>query len=213
MFSYNCLDAFFRWRLGGVTWLLMSFAAAVHPAGAAETGVEPPAKWGVDALMRQLSEVEHSQARFVERKYLKVLKAPLELSGTLTYTRPGRLEKRTLKPKPESLVVAGDKLIVENPARHERRELKLQDYPVLWGFVESIRSTLGGDIKSLERFYRVELEGEPAKWRLFLVPRDRKMNEVISLVRIDGSQARIDAIEVQEARGDRSVMKIYGDVP
>ena len=174
---------------------------------------EPPAQWGVDALMLQLSEVKQSRAHFVERKYLKVLKAPLELSGTLTYTRPGRLEKRTLTPKPETLTVADDRLTLENPARNERRVLKLQDYPVLWGFVESIRATLGGDIKALERFYRVELEGAPAKWQLYLVPRDSKMNEVISLIRIDGSQAHIDAIEVQETRGDRSVMKIVEDAP
>jgi len=163
--------------------------------------------------MLQLSEVKQSRARFVERKYLKALKAPLELSGTLTYTRPAFLEKRTLKPKPETLTVAGDKLTLENPAHHERRVLKLQDYPVLWGFVESIRATRAGDIKALERFYRVELEGGPAKWQLYLAPRERKMNEVISLIRIDGSQARIDTIEVQEARGDRSVMKIYEDIP
>lgn len=169
--------------------------------------------WGVESLMRQLAQVQKSEARFVERKYLKVLKAPLELSGTLTYTRPGRLEKRTLTPKPETLTVADDKLILENPARKERRVLTLQDYPVLWGFVESIRATLGGDIKALERFYRVELEGGPAKWQLYLAPRDRKMNEVISLIRIDGRQARLDTIEVQEARGDRSVMKIVEDVP
>ena len=174
---------------------------------------EPAAQWGIGRLMQQLSEIEHSQARFVERKYLKVLKAPLELSGTLTYTRPGRLEKRTLKPRPETLTVADDKLTLENPARNERRVLKLQDYPVLWGFVESIRGTLGGDIGVLERFYRVDLEGGPAKWQLYLAPRDRKMNEVISLIRIDGSHAHIDTIEVQEARGDRSVMKIVGDVP
>lgn len=174
---------------------------------------EPAAQWGIERLMQRLSEVEHSQARFVERKYLKVLKAPLELSGTLTYTRPGRLEKRTFKPKPETLTVVDDKLTLENPARNERRVLKLQDYPVLWGFIESIRATLGGDIKALERFYRVELEGGPSKWQLYLAPRDRKMNEVISLIRIDGSQARIDTIEVQEARGDRSVMKIVEDLP
>ncbi len=174
---------------------------------------EPGAQWGVETLMLQLSEVAHAQARFVERKYLKVLKAPLELSGTLTYTRPGRLEKRTLKPKPETLTVEDDKLTLENPARNERRVLKLQDYPVLWGFVESIRATLGGDIRALERFYRVELEGGPAKWRLYLAPRDRKMNEVISLIRIDGRQARIDTIEVQETHGDRSVMKMVEDVP
>ena len=197
-----------RGRSGVLAAFLLALAAA-GPAWSAE----PAAQWGIEPLMQQLSGVAHAQARFVERKYLKVLKAPLELSGTLTYTRPGRLEKRTLKPKPETLTVADDKLTLENPARNERRVLKLQDYPVLWGFVESIRATLGGDIKVLERFYRVELEGGPAKWQLYLAPRDRKMNEVISLIRIDGSQARIETIEVQETRGDRSVTKIVEDAP
>jgi hypothetical protein len=195
-------------RTGAALSLALSVALA-GPVWSAESA----AQWGIGRLMQQLSEVEYSQARFVERKYLKVLTAPLELSGTLTYSRPGRLEKRTLKPKPESLTVADDQVILENRARNERRVLKLQDYPVLWGFVESIRATLGGDIKVLERFYRVELEGDPAKWQLYLAPRDRNMNEVISLIRIDGSQARIDRIEVQETRGDRSVMKIYEDQP
>ena len=194
---------------GMATLLVVLATLRVFPAWSAE----PPAPWGVESLMLQLSQVKESKARFVERKYLKVLKAPLEISGTLTYVRPGRLEKRTLKPKPETLVVADDKLTLENPARNDKRVLKLQDYPVLWGFVESIRATLGGDVKALERFYRVELEGGPARWQLYLTPRDRKMNEVISLIRIDGSHARVDTIEVQEARGDRSVMKIYEDVP
>ena len=189
--------------------IILALVATSCPARAAE----PAAQWGVDSLMLQLSEVKHLRARFVERKYLKVLKAPLELSGTLTYTRPGRMEKRTLKPKPETLTVADDKLTLENPARKQRRVLKLQDDPVMWGFVESIRATLGGDIKALERFYRVELEGGPTKWQLYLAPRERKMNQVISLIRIDGSQARIDTIEVQEARGDRSVMKMVEEVP
>jgi hypothetical protein len=199
-----------RGRNRSLAALFLALTAALAcPAWSAE----PAAQWDVESLMLRLSEVKHSQARFVERKYLKVLKAPLELSGTLIYAKPGRLEKRTLKPKPETLTVADDKMTLENPARNERRVLKLQDYPVLWGFVESIRATLGGDLKALERFYRVELEGGPAKWQLYLAPRDRKMNEVISLIRIDGSQARIDTIEVQETRGDRSVMKIYQDIP
>jgi len=171
------------------------------------------AAWDVDELMKQLSTVEHSQGRFIERKYLKVLKQPLELSGTLSYTRPGQIEKRTLKPKPETLSVTGDTLTLDNPARKQHRVLKLQDYPVLWGFVESIRATLGGDLKALQRFYRVELEGDANRWRLFLAPNDSKMGEVISLIRIEGSQARVDTIEMQETRGDRSVMKIYEESP
>ena len=195
---------------------MRAFAAAIFLTlitAAPAWAEEPAAQWGVTSLMQQLSAIKHSQARFVERKYLKVLKEPLELSGTLTYERPGYLQKRTLKPKPETLTVADDKLTLENPGRKEHRVLKLQDYPALWGFVDSIRATLGGDIKALERFYRVELEGQPANWRLFLVPRERTMKEVISLVRIDGHHARIDTVEVQEARGDRSVMKIHEDVP
>ncbi|HEY5929847.1 MAG TPA: outer membrane lipoprotein carrier protein LolA, partial [Burkholderiales bacterium] len=67
--------------------ILCSFFA---PAMAAE------AQWGVAQLMHELGQVKRSQARFSERKYLKVLKQPLQSSGTLTYVAPDRLEKRTL---------------------------------------------------------------------------------------------------------------------
>jgi outer membrane lipoprotein-sorting protein len=179
--------------------------------GACSWAQEPAAGWSLEKLMRDLSQVRSSKARFVERKYLKVLNAPLELRGTLTYSAPGRLEKRTHSPRPETLTLDGDKLTIENPARRESRSLRLQDYPVLRALVESIRSTLSGDIQALERFYRVDLEGGPAQWRLYLVPRDKEMRTVISLIRIEGSRDRVDLIEVHEANGDRSVMRVYGE--
>jgi hypothetical protein len=177
--------------------------------GACSWAQEPSAGWSLETLMRDLGQIRSSKARFVERKYLKVLKAPLELRGTLTYVAPGNLEKRTLSPKAETLTVEGDRLTIESAARNEHRTLRLQDYPVLWAFVESIRSTLSGDIQALERFYRIELEGGPLQWRLYLVPRDKEMRAVISLIRIGGSRDRVDRIEVHEANGDRSVMKVY----
>jgi len=177
--------------------------------GAGSWAQEPAAGWSLEKLMRDLSQVRSSKARFVERKYLKVLNAPLELRGTLTYSAPGRLEKRTHSPRPETLTLDGDRLTIENQSHRESRSLRLQDYPVLRAFVESIRSTLSGDIQALERFYRVELEGRPAQWRLYLVPRDKEMRTVISLIRIGGSRDRVDLVEVQEANGDRSVMKVY----
>ncbi len=162
--------------------------------------------------MRDLSQVRSSKARFVERKYLKVLNTPLVIRGTLTYSAPGRLEKRTDSPRPETLTLDGDRLTIDNQARGESRSLRLQDYPVLRAFVESIRSTLSGDIQALERFYRVELEGGPARWRLYLVPRDKEMRTAISLIRIGGTRDRVDLIEVHEAGGDRSVMKVHEEV-
>jgi outer membrane lipoprotein-sorting protein len=193
-------------RVPAVLVLIALLAGAV-PAIAQDSA----ASWGIGPLMRDLSGVKRSEARFTERKYLQVLKSPLVTSGTLSYEAPGHLEKRTLKPRPESLLVDGDRVFIESAARNEHRELRLQDYPVLQAFVESIRGTLGGDLAALERFYKVELEGDPERWRLVLTPRERQMKQVISLILIGGSRARIDTVEVQEARGDRSVMKVYED--
>lgn len=183
------------------------------PHGGLDARAQTPAKqdshtaWDVQQLMLELGAVKRSQARFTERKYLKALNAPLELSGTLRYEAPGKLDKRTLKPKPEALVVDGDRLTIERAGKPARK-LRLQDYPVLWAFVESIRSTLNGDIAALEHFYRVELEGSRSRWRLYLVPRDPDMRAVISQISVGGSRDRIERIEVQETRGDRTVTNI-----
>lgn len=187
---------------------LLAILLALCAGTPASTAEQDGAGWGVPQLMHELGAVQRSQARFVERKYLKVLKTPLELRGTLTYVAPGNLVKRTLTPKAETLTVEGDRLTIESAARNERRTVRLQDYPVLWAFVESIRSTLSGDIGALERFYRIELEGNRARWRLYLVPKDPGMRAVISLINIGGSRDRLERIEVQEAKGDRSVTTI-----
>ncbi|HEY5929541.1 MAG TPA: LolA-related protein, partial [Burkholderiales bacterium] len=98
-------------------------------------------------------------------------------------------------------------------AEGKKHALKLQDYPVLRAFVESIRATLAGDVATLERYYKIELEGNPGRWQLFLAPRERSMAQVISQIRIGGAGTRLDLIEVQEAKGDRTVTKVTEDAP
>lgn len=171
------------------------------------------ADWGVEQLMRELAQVKSSRARFTESKHLAILSAPLESSGTLIYTAPGRLEKHTLTPRQESLVLEQDRLILENKARNQRRTFALQDYPVIWAFVESIRSTLAGDLATLNRFYQVALDGSERQWRLTLKPSEPGMQNVVSEIRIGGSRNRIGTIEIIETQGDRSVMTITGDTP
>jgi hypothetical protein len=166
--------------------------------------------WGLAALMRELAGVPHSNARFVERKYLKILERPLELTGTLEYRAPDHLARYTLTPKPESFVVDGDRLRLED-ARGRKRTFALQDHPVLWAFVESIRSTLKGDLSQLERFYGVVLEGDARAWKLSLTPKQPRMSAIISLINIEGSGGRIGTVEVHEAKGDRSIMHVTED--
>ena len=192
---------------------LFLFVAGASLAARADTAQPVPAPGLLEQIMHNLARVKTADSTFVERKYLSILNAPLEFSGTLSYAAPGHLEKRTLLPKPENMLLDQDTLTIENPAKHQRRTLVLQDYPVIWAFVESIRSTLAGDLQTLRRFYRVTLEGNAAQWRLLLVPTDPQMQGVVSEIHISGGKSRIGGIEIIETNGDRSVMTITGDTP
>ena len=193
--------------------LLLLFAVAAGRSAALAAETADSAGWDIKRLMQDLGQVKIAKDRFVERKYLGILTAPLESSGTLVYIAPGRLEKHTLVPRAESLVLEGDRLTIESEQPKRRRTLLLQDYPEIWMFVESIRSTLAGNLTLLQRFYEITLEGEQRKWRLVLKPIDPKMHELIREIRIGGSRSRIDSVEFLEPGGDRSVMTITRDAP
>jgi Outer membrane lipoprotein carrier protein LolA-like len=195
--------------LHGVLAVLL--LAAFGAAGAADAA--PAAGgWDLAQLMHGLSQVRSAKGRFVERKMLAITTTPLEFSGTLAYTAPDRLEKRTLLPRPESMLLEGERLTLEN-ARQQRRTVVISQYPVIWAFVESIRSTLAGDLATLARFYRVSLEGGPDAWRLLLIPNEPAMQKVVREIRIAGSKNRVATVEIIEAEGDKSVMTITEDAP
>jgi hypothetical protein len=191
--------------------LLMLYTGwAATPTYAEQPGKDAPA-WTINELMHGLAQVKKSRATFVERKFISILKTPLEYSGTLIYIAPGHLEKYTLLPKPESMVLDQDNLVVQSGDAHQKRTLSLQDYPAIWAFVESFRSTLSGDITTLNRFYHVTLEGQPKQWLLILRPVDAQMKNLVSEIRISGSLEQISTIETREAGGDHSVMSISKD--
>jgi hypothetical protein len=167
---------------------------------------DPPL--ALEPLMAALARNGPGTVRFAETKTSAYLKAPIESSGTLTYAAPARLEKRTLLPREERFAVDGDTVVVENPARKTRFELRLGEYPAIRAFVESIRGTLAGDLVSLRRYYRVELVGAWSDWQLHLLPSDPQMAELVQKVVIGGVGGEVRRIEILEASGDRSVMTI-----
>lgn len=161
--------------------------------------------WDLDQLMAQLAGRREGHATFVETTYIKMLDKPLESSGELMFAAPDRLEKRTLKPKPEVLALAGDQLSMERKGR--TRTARVSDYPEIAVFVESIRGTLMGDRTALEHAYTLALTGDEQSWHLELVPRGAGA-KVVQRIVIGGSGAQVDSVEIAQADGDRSVMRI-----
>ncbi|HWK44509.1 MAG TPA: LolA-related protein [Stellaceae bacterium] len=187
--------------------LLLLCVSASLPAPA-----RADAAWSVERLMGLLGQVKTARAHFVDRKYLNMLTQPVDSAGTLVYSAPSRLEKNTLTPKPERLVVEQDKLTIDQ-ADGQHRVVDLPEYPEIWGFVESIRGTLAGDLGALNRFYDVSIEGRETAWQLLLLPRDAKMRAAIQSIRVQGEAAQLQSIEIREADGDRSIMTITQDTP
>jgi outer membrane lipoprotein-sorting protein len=164
------------------------------------------AAWDLQQLMDALAQNKSGRATFVETKHIAMLDRPVVSSGELLYTAPDRLEKRTLKPKPESMIVQGGELAVERGGRTYRVQLDAQ--PQLAVFIDSIRGTLAGDRKALEHNYRLGLEGTQQDWVLRLVPLDEQMQAVIKQIRIAGAQDQVKSVEITQADGDSSVMLI-----
>ena len=164
------------------------------------------ADWDIDQLMRSLAQVRSGQATFVEKKTLKLLDKPVESSGELLYTAPDRLEKRTLKPRPESMVLERGTLTIEQKGK--RHVLPLQSYPEMAAFIDSIRGTLAGDRAALERVYKLDLEGDEQGWTLKLQPLADRMKKVVERITIVGERNTLRSIDIRQADGDSSLMTI-----
>lgn len=161
----------------------------------------------LEQLMQALAQRGPETAHFVEKKYLAVLdNKAVESSGELRYVPPDRMEKRTLKPRPESMVLAGNQIFVERGT--QKLTLRLRDYPDIAPFVESIRGTLSGDRKALERVYRLELFGDAERWTMVMLPSDEKLAAMVQRIDVTGARDAVRSISILQGDGDRSVMTI-----
>jgi len=180
--------------------LILLFSTLWH----ATTALAAP--WNLQALMAALADNPGGTATFVEKKYLALLDAPIESSGTLVYVRPGRLERHTEKPRSESMVLDGSALTLSRGAGD--LHLDLRDYPDAAALIESVRSVLAGDRDALEQRYLLSLSGTPEAWTLDLSPSDPRITERVHRIRVSGHAGHIESVEILQADGDRSVMQI-----
>jgi len=202
-----------------VALLTAQVATAAAPAAAAQTGQassESASAQGttatadLDRLMSALAQRKHGHVTFVEEKYLSMLDKPVKSSGELLYDAPDRLEQRTLSPKRETLVLQNGVVTADRGRRHY--VLDLRQYPQIVPFIESIRATLAGDRAALERVFRLSFSGTFDSWTLTLAPLDEKLAHTIRQIDIEGTQAAIHKVQIQEADGDRSVLSIGAEV-
>ncbi|HEV2269157.1 MAG TPA: LolA-related protein [Steroidobacteraceae bacterium] len=200
-------DRSVAWIAGGMGALILMSASAI--CFAAQAGAQ--AGVGVrgislDQLMKSLAQRRHGTVPYVEEDYLAILDRPVKSSGVLVYDAPDHLEKRTLKPKPQSLILQGDQLTVQRG--HRTYQMQLSSYPQVAPFVDAVRETLAGDEEGLRKVFKVGLTGSLEDWRLRLVPLDEAVARKVERVEIAGARDEIRSVAILQVDGDRSLMTL-----
>ncbi|MGC8503963.1 MAG: LolA family protein [Acidithiobacillus sp.] len=195
----NICESLAGWRLFpprfATLLALMALSAMLMPPAQAT-------EWNIDQLMRSLAQTKSGHAGFVEKKFITMLEKPLESSGRLRFIAPDTLEMHTLKPKTEVMLVQGDTLTIDH------QEIHLQDHPELLAFIDSIRGTLTGNRQMLEQFFSLSLNGSADAWTLTMLPKQKRVADVIQQILVNGSDDTVTSIEIVKTNHDRSLITI-----
>jgi outer membrane lipoprotein-sorting protein len=177
------------------------------------TACSATSAWAFDLqdLMGQLAKQKSGEARFTEQRFVHGLEGPLDASGTLSFTAPDKLTRRTVTPRPESMVVDGNTLTLSRGNR--TRALALDSMPELLGMVEAMRGTLSGDTATLQRYFRSTVGGKAEQWTLDLKPIDDRLASQLRSLHISGRGGEVLGIDMEFIGGDRSVMRITPAAP
>jgi outer membrane lipoprotein-sorting protein len=197
-------------RVRPLPGFIVAAALVIAPYLAAADTPPVVTPWGLPQLRASMHGVHTASAHFVEKKFVQLLARPLQSSGSLIFNAPDRLQKETLAPTASRLTVSGDRLTVVQPDG-KTRDVSLSDVPEIGALVESIRATLAGDGATLTRYYTSTLSGTAGNWSLTLEPRDSRLRNLVTTIRMQGEGTIIHSIETMERDGDRTEMTITPD--
>jgi outer membrane lipoprotein-sorting protein len=162
--------------------------------------------FGVDELMPLLALNKGGKTTFIEKKFIANLDQTVESSGELVFVPPYRLERHTLLPKQESIVL--DKDVLMWSRGKTQRTLALSDYPELSVLVTSLRASLSGDQPTLMTHYKMTVEGSAQAWKLGLTPKLSRVALKVRHIQLQGSQQFAHTIDFALADGDYSTLLV-----
>lgn len=191
--------------------ILLLFLFWVIPPAAIADGEA----WDISDLMHRLSGTVHAKLVFRETRNSAFIVTDLITTGSIEYRRPDYIEKNTVSPIAEKIVIAGDYVSIEKVVHQKKgedvvqiRKYPVQSHPVLATAVASLRAMLGGNEALIRRDFEIELEGSRADWQLNLIPDNPEVLKYFDRITLHGSDARIRKIVSALASGDQSMLEL-----
>ena len=172
-------------------------------------------EWDVSRLMHQFSRVVHAKLVFKETRRSAFVMTDLVTEGHIEYRQPDYIEKNTVSPIVEKVVIDGDSMSIEKKGQVGKRDdmvhiqkYRVKSHPVLTITVESLRAILVGDIDRLNEGFEIKLDGSRTDWKLDLTPKTPDILNYFKQVLLYGSDARIHKVVSIQADGDQSTVDL-----
>lgn len=158
-------------------------------------------------VFTRLAEADTAIIPFVEQRRMGIFKKPVELSGTMRYSRKAGLSIAYEQPKPRVLIIDDVGLIERQPDGRERR-LAVTDRPELAVLTEIYLNLLRGKPAGLFSASEVYFMGNASGWQIGLIPRDASLRKHTGRVLIGGSNREIAQISNLLENGDRRTLRL-----
>lgn len=201
-------------RASGACWRALVATALLSIALPASAQAAAPAATE-DMLARVLAEVARQPlkaAPFIERRSSALTASPLESRGTLSYQPSGSVEKRTLTPIQERMIVGVDAITIQG-GQGAAQTIRLDAQPAMAAYVHGLRAVLAGDARPLRQHFDTQSSGSLDHWEIRLRPRDAAVRRGIAQIVVRGERGQVQVVETTETGGDVNELTILLRAP
>ncbi len=183
-----------------------SLASVVFALAAGVTGTCRASTFTIVELQRLIQANPVRSMKFEELRESPWLPAPVVSRGTMRVTERA-LEKRVDSPRAEALRLLADRIEWTGPDGATKQVLFSQA-PALAPLADVMRLAAAGDLESMQRDFRIELNGDARVWRAQLMPRGPEVARLIDQVELQGTAGRLQVIIVTERGGQRTTTRL-----
>ncbi len=190
--------------------LLLFLFLAFPPVAFADEDV-----WDISRLMHQFPKTVHAKLVFRETRSSAFLVTDLVTTGSIEYRQPDYIEKNTVSPIAEKIVVNGNYVSIEKVVHQRKGEdvvqvqkYPIQSHPVLATAVTNLRAMLGGDTSRIRKDFEIKLDGSRADWQLKLTPTNPEILQYFDRIILHGRDARIQKVVSILSDGDQSMLDL-----
>lgn len=175
-----------------------------------------PAKASMDAQTHALLQQVHAQLQpapvikghFEQLKHVQGFKQPLRSSGEFVVAQSQGIVWQVQQPFASTLVVTPESLQSRDANGAVSLQMQASDEPVLRTVNAMLFAVMSANVAQLGQMFEVSGKVQPSGWSLQLKPRDQLLAQWLQKIELQG-QAFVQQVQLYEARGDRSEIRIH----